>query len=110
MSLARKCDRCKKLFEPNLIWKGNTNAYHSISVRIENQDKVLDRLYNSDLCPECYEELRAWMEMEVEECCENVSIISDSSPCKHCIRDVASCWGCDTYFEWLDKRKDEKEE
>lgn len=64
MSLARKCDRCKKLFEPILKYNGNTNAYYRIYVHMENNTQVLQRLYNSDLCPECYEELRAWMEME----------------------------------------------
>lgn len=64
MSLARKCDRCKKLFEPKLSSNGHTFAYHNISVTVETFDKVLERLYCSDLCPECYEELRKWMEME----------------------------------------------
>lgn len=67
MSLARKCDRCKKLFEPNLKWNGHTNAHHNISVTVETHNNVLERLYWSDLCPECYEEFRAWMEMEEEE-------------------------------------------
>lgn len=66
MSLARKCDRCKKLFEPKIASNGYLNTYHSLRVTIENHNKVLDSLYNSDLCPECYAELRAWMEMEEE--------------------------------------------
>lgn len=66
MSAARKCDRCKKLFEPNILYNGRqpTFAYHYVSVTVETLDKVLERLYNHDLCPECYEELRKWMEME----------------------------------------------
>lgn len=67
MSAARKCDRCKKLFEPKLSSNGYTFAYHYVSVTVETLDKVLERLYNHDLCPECYEEFRAWMEMEEEE-------------------------------------------
>lgn len=64
MSMARKCDRCKKFFEPNLSWKGHAKASHVISVTVEADKNVLERLYWSDLCPECYEELRKWMEQE----------------------------------------------
>lgn len=67
MSLARKCDRCKKLFEPKLIYNGHTNGHYCIRVTMENSSTILYNLYNSDLCPECYKELRAWMEMEEEE-------------------------------------------
>lgn len=67
MSLARKCDRCKKLFDPNLLSNGHTDGFHNINVTIETNKTVLERLYNHDLCPECYEKLRKWMEMEEEE-------------------------------------------
>lgn len=64
MSLARKCDRCEKLFEPKFPSSGHAYTYHNVSVTIKTNDKVLDILYNVDLCPECYEEFRKWMEME----------------------------------------------
>lgn len=67
MSIARKCDRCEKLFEPKLIYDGHMDCYYSIRVNMENDRLLLDKVYNSDLCPECYEELRAWIEMEGEE-------------------------------------------
>ncbi len=62
MSLARKCDRCKKLFEPKLIRNGHTNGWYKIHVNMGNGSMIIDELYNSDLCPECYEEFRKWME------------------------------------------------
>lgn len=65
MALARKCDRCKKLFEPNLSSNGHTNAHHNVYITINSNKAILEQIYNFDLCPECYEELRAWMEMEV---------------------------------------------
>lgn len=67
MALARKCDRCKKLFEPKLSSNGHTSAYHNIRVTVETHDKILEKVYHHDLCPECYEEFRKWMEMEKEE-------------------------------------------
>lgn len=66
MSLAMKCDRCKKFFEPKSSVNGYTNIYHGLRVTIENRNYVVDKLYESDLCPECYEELRSWMEMGEE--------------------------------------------
>lgn len=67
MSAARKCDRCNKLFEPNLSSNGYANTYHRVSVTVEINDRILEKVYNHDLCPECYEGFRAWMEMEEEE-------------------------------------------
>lgn len=37
---------------------------------------------------------------------ESTSIIRDSSPCKDCDADTASCCGCSKYFDWRSKRDD----
>lgn len=56
MSLAKKCDICGKLYE----YYGGDNGY-SIE-RIGSHGRNLDTAYTADLCPECMEALKNFIE------------------------------------------------
>lgn len=66
MARARKCDRCKVLYEPKsieVIKHNKTNALMLI-------DRDMDNKYFSreilDLCPKCLEEFSKWLTVEVD--------------------------------------------
>lgn len=62
MSLARKCDRCKKLYEH--YPKGNKIEFNGFRLTYKKpQDANYADMYDDvrDLCPECMKELKRWM-------------------------------------------------
>lgn len=62
MSLAKKCDRCGKLYEHYPI--GNrAGAYNAVRlVRRDFNGKLLHERDVNDLCPECMAEFKEFME------------------------------------------------
>lgn len=64
--LARKCDRCGRLYEPECI-KIDGEKVNSITTREthKNENHLFGKKY--DLCPNCLEELKGWMESQREE-------------------------------------------
>ena len=64
MSLAKKCDRCGKLYEPKniKIHKTNINGLGLINRDIRNDKVITQRLF--DLCPECLVSLAGWLKNE----------------------------------------------
>lgn len=59
MAIARKCDRCGKLYEPyNLKNKDGMNTLKSIQIDDVGSQTLLNKI---DLCPECCEAFNKWL-------------------------------------------------
>ena len=62
MSHMRKCDRCKKSFEPSETYLDHTNTYHGIIFYVcDRYGDHIGELQRYGLCNECNESLMSWM-------------------------------------------------
>lgn len=57
MARIRKCDRCKKTYEP---YEGDFNSIGTATYNMDNEQ--LDVTTDYDLCPACNAEFKAWFE------------------------------------------------
>lgn len=63
MSLANKCDRCGKLYEYYLIGDDQPGRYNAVRVvRMSRSGEPLAQRDAWDLCPECMDELKKFMQ------------------------------------------------
>ena len=62
MSLAKKCDRCGKLYEHYPIGNRSGNYNAIILARRDFNGKLLYERDATDLCPECMTEFEEFME------------------------------------------------
>lgn len=60
MSIAKKCDRCGKLYEEYNIKKSETDTNGMMLLNIDNKMSYFSHK-TMDLCPECMETLRFWL-------------------------------------------------
>lgn len=61
MSMARKCDRCNKLFEPNIKTNGFSGVYVKVVAAYEKSGIGLETIVEADLCKECAERFEKWI-------------------------------------------------
>lgn len=65
MSKARKCDRCRKLFEPSVTYKGVKECNYGVAVDlISINQRTMEREMRIDLCNSCYESYLNWLELK----------------------------------------------
>lgn len=68
MALAKKCDRCKKLYESKSIPFKRKNLVNGVClVEIENDGRSYSQKGFYDLCPDCLKELYIWLYGEEKE-------------------------------------------
>ena len=61
MAIAKRCDRCEKLYEEYNTKKSNTNINGIMTLNIDKHQKYfLSGPY--DLCPDCSSEFMKWFE------------------------------------------------
>ena len=59
MARARKCDRCKKLYEPyNQNTKNGINAIKTVLIDEKDNHFLMDKY---DLCSDCCKEFNKWL-------------------------------------------------
>lgn len=61
MSMARKCDRCGKLYEPYNMDKRYPEGPNGIVLANIDYKQQCYTISKSDLCPECMESFNNWM-------------------------------------------------
>ena len=61
MSVAKKCDRCGKLYEEYNVKNDEKKANGISFLNIDSKEEAFGHAYH-DLCPECMEELRTWFD------------------------------------------------
>lgn len=65
MSLAKECDRCGKLYTPYNLKTGEFNGV--CKIRINKQGDIDYMGMNWDLCPECFETYKNFINMSMGE-------------------------------------------
>lgn len=67
MARARKCDRCKTLYEPSSIEVLKRNKANALMLIDRDMDNKYFARETIDLCPACLGELSKWLTMEADE-------------------------------------------
>ena len=79
----RKCDKCKRIFEPRVLQNGEPY--------IARKGKA-----DLDLCPECYQYLMEFLHEDIDECkcatCKYKAYKSTGKPCRECCYSHDSCY------------------
>lgn len=66
MAVARKCDRCGKLYEEYIVECERLTKHKINAVRLvhKNRNENTDRGLAFDLCPECMEKFKSFMNIQ----------------------------------------------
>lgn len=61
MAIAKKCDRCKKLYEPYNMEKRSEGGNGLIIMNRSITGGTYIEIDTADLCPDCYEGFNKWL-------------------------------------------------